>query len=127
MELKHFVTFIAHTLSHTKEVKDNEICALKIPDRVYAIKTFDKPTRDIWMGDKKIAQKNQVLNEKLYYIGTIVTLDQLKDCEEYQQYVDNKYIGAIKTRQNGRLHPIKQNERFNLISPEDVGVVITKY
>lgn len=135
MELKHYVSYIKEGQSKNDakavEVTSNEIGFVKIPDEVYCIKVFDRATEDVYKYGKKIATKHDLLNQKTYYVGQIVSLDEIKkyfgeQSKIYQEMIRKKQIGGIRTK-SGRVHPIYQNQSFNLIAPDQVGIIVTEF
>lgn len=132
MELRHFVKFYGvegtDAQKRTMEVKSNELYAICIPKEAYALKTFDKPSADIYKDGKKIISKEDKINEKMYYIGKVLSVEEVKDTYgekslEYKNISKKSFIGAVKTR-GCHLLPISKNERLNIIAPEDVGIVL---
>ena len=131
MELKHFITFysngIIKTKQVTREIKSNEIIDVVIPEKIFALKTFDKATDDITIGKTKVICKGDILNEKLYYVGQILSLDDVKNefgesSSDYKNLLKNDAIGAVKAR-DGLLVPLEKNIKAYVIAPEEVGII----
>lgn len=131
MELKHFVTFYTNAainnIEETCELKSNELKDLNIPEKAFAFKTFHKATDDITRGKTKLVSKGDILNEKTYYIGKIMSIEDIKstygeDSTAYRNLIKNNDIGAVLTRDNF-LIPLEQNCKVNIIAPEDIGIV----
>ena len=129
MDIKHFVTYYSQAEiknnAETKEVESNEIQHLLIPSRVYGFKTFDRPTDDIYKGGKKIVSKNEKINEELFYIGTVLSLQEIKKQFGEKAYTSllavNAY-GGVKTKDEIIL-PLKNNQKVTILNPDQFGIV----
>ena len=132
MELKHFVTYISQGLINcnevTSEVHSNDLMNLLIPNNTIAFKVFDRATEDMIKDGKVIAFKNELLNEKTYYIGKVISIDQVKEefgeqSTAYKNLIKNNYIGAVRTQDNFLL-PLENNHKIFILAPEMIGVQI---
>lgn len=127
MDLKHYVTFLSYgeikPNEHTREVYTNDI-VLNVPDSAFGFKTYDMVTEDIYKDGEKIASKGDKLNEKLYYIGEIVSLPEIikhhgEDSLVYKNLIKAEAYGAVKVRQ-GFYVPLISKQMVNLLTPEDL-------
>lgn len=130
MDIKHFVTYYFSGIAkseETFEVKSNELNSLAIPDNCYGFKAFDKASANIVKNGETIISDQDILNEKMYYIGKIMSMDDVKS--EYAQssklteLIAKNCIGAVEAI-NGKLYPINENDFVNVVAPEDAGIII---
>lgn len=131
MDLKHFVTYYSlgdiQNNEQTLEVKSNDLVSLNIPNGTFGFKTFDRATDDIYKDGDKIVEKNEVLNEKTFYIGKVTSLDEIKEefgenSTAYKNLIKGGYYGAVRTADNF-LIPLALNEKINILAPEEIGIV----
>lgn len=127
MDLKHYVTFLSYgelkPNENTREVWTNDI-VLNVPDSAFGFKTYDMASEDIYKDGKKVVSKDEVLNEKLYYIGEIATLEDIikahgEDSLVYKNLIKAGAYGAVKARQ-GFYIPLVSNQKVHLLTPEDL-------
>lgn len=125
MDLKHFVTFFfEQEKNKTVRVDSNEISQFDIPEGVYGFKVFDQPSSNIYKSGKIVVGINDIINEKTYLIGKVVTLDDVKnhygeESETYLTYLERKYYGAVKSPSN-YFAPLRLNQLINIITPEQL-------
>jgi len=130
MDLRHFVVYYSqgaiNNNEQTLEVASNELKNLKIPPQTFGFKVYDKATDDIYKDGKKIVSKNELLNEKTYYIGKVISLDEIieeygTESTAYKNLINGNYYGAVKTADNF-LIPLSLNEKIHILAPESVGL-----
>ena len=133
MELEHFVTYISQGVINcnevTQQVRSNELRDLVIPEGTIAFKLFDRANEDMFKNGKLIVYKNELLNENTYYIGKVISLDEVKaefgeESTAYKNLIKNNYIGAVRTKDNFLL-PLEINQKIHILAPEQVGLQIS--
>ena len=130
MDLKHFVTFFYKgnngDYQETFSIKSDKVSSLRIPARALGFKLFDRPSEDITVKGEKIISKDTEINASLYYIGKIISLEEIKEkygeeSDMYQEMLEKKYYGGVITRENTIL-PLRLNEQVNILAPAEVHI-----
>lgn len=131
MEIKHFVTFYMYEGNGyreiTKEIKSKELLNINVPEKAVGFMIYDSFSEDLKQHGQIVATPKDRFNEEIYYIGTIISVDDLKkdygeNSTTYKSIIEGGYYRAIKTI-NGTLVPLKLNEKINIISPNELGEV----
>lgn len=122
MDLKHFVTFFYKSANglfeDTHSLKSDKLTSLRIPARALGFKLFDRPNDDIILNGEKVVSKHTDINEKLYYIGRLISIDKIKkkfgeDSDAYNEITRNNFYGAVLTREKrAYATPLKRERAY---------------
>lgn len=126
MDIIHFVTFTiveeGKRTTQTRQMDSIDIQTLSLPKGTVTFKTFDITTDDIFKNGKLIARRNDRLNELTYFVGTLLSLDDIKkkygiDSKEVNHLSKIGAYGAVLSAE-GTLEPLTLQKRINIFSPE---------
>ena len=128
MDLNHYVTFFFEEGNKkTVSVESNDLIKFNIPEGAFGFKIFDRPSSNIYKKGKVIIGMDEILNESIYYIGKILSLEDIKseygeDSNVYQKFIQNKFYGAVKSPSNF-LAPLRLNQLIHILSPEELASI----